>query len=200
MIYFLAFIWKMRGVSVLTLSPGMYTLGEHIPAEVIIVGMPSFLISMMGTVSNMVLNHIIAGYSNVAVALAIAVLLYTQAPAVSRLFINNSETVAYGCRFLRIICSASPMTTMTFFALTVFQATGKKRQPIILSMLRKGTVDVPFMILFNHLTGIRGVAWATPVAEVTSLMVAAAMVIPYIRKLARMPETAGPVSETKTCK
>ena len=67
-------------------------------------------------------------------------------------------------------------------------------------MLRKGTVDVPFMILFNHLTGIRGVAWATPVAEVTSLMVAAAMVIPYIRKLARMPETAGPVSETKTCK
>ena len=25
MIYFLAFIWKMRGVSVLTLSPGMYT-------------------------------------------------------------------------------------------------------------------------------------------------------------------------------
>lgn len=73
----------------------------------------------------------------------------------------------------------------------------KKRQPIILSMLRKGTVDVPFMILFNHLIGIRGVAWATPVAEVTSLMVAAAMVIPYIRKLARMPETAGPVSETK---
>ena len=46
----------------------MYTLGEHIPAEVISVGMPSFLISMMGTVSNMVLNHIIAGYSNVAVA------------------------------------------------------------------------------------------------------------------------------------
>ena len=68
MFYFLAFIRKIRSVSVLTLSPGMYTLGEHIPAEVISVGMPSFLISMMGTVSNMVLNHIIAGYSNVAVA------------------------------------------------------------------------------------------------------------------------------------
>ena len=68
MLYFLAFIRKIRSVSVLTLSPGMYTLGEHIPAEVISVGMPSFLICMMGTVSNMVLNHIIAGYSNVAVA------------------------------------------------------------------------------------------------------------------------------------
>lgn len=122
---------------------------------------------------------------SLGVALAIAVLLYTQASAVSRLFINNRETVAYGCRFLRIICSASPMT---FFALTVFQATGKKRQPIILSMLRKGTVDVPFMLLFNHIFGIRGVAWATPVAEIISLLVAAVMVVPYIRKLARGQE------------
>ena len=197
---------------------------------------------MMGTVSNTVLNHIIAGYSNeavagmgiakklnmlafavgqgitqgtlpligynytsgnkkrmleairtlfvfsLAVALFIAGLLYIEAAPVSRLFIDNSETVAFGCRFLRIICSASPMTTMTFFALTVFQATGKKRQPIVLSMLRKGTVDVPFMLLFNYFFGIRGVAWATPVAEIISLMVAAAMVVPYIRKLARVKE------------
>ena len=77
---------------------------------------------------------------------------------------------------------------MTFFALTVFQATGKKRQPIILSMLRKGTVDVPFMLLFNYIFGIRGVAWATPVAEIISLLVAAVMVVPYIRKLARGQE------------
>lgn len=33
---------------------------------------------------------------SLGVALAITVLLYTQASAVSRLFINNRETVAYG--------------------------------------------------------------------------------------------------------
>ena len=87
----------------------------------------------------------------------------------TRLFINDQETVQYGRTFLHIICSACPMTTMTFFTLTVFQATGQKRQPILLSMLRKGTVN--------------GVAWATPVAEITSLIVSAALVIPYIRKL-----------------
>ena len=42
---------------------------------------------------------------------------------------------------------------LTFFALTVFQATGQKHQPILLSMLRKGTVDVPFMCLFSHIFG-----------------------------------------------
>ena len=79
---------------------------------------------------------------------------------------------------------------MTFFALTVFQATGKKRQPIILSVLRKGTVDVPFMLLFNHIFGIRGVAWATPVAEIISLLVAAVMVVPYIYGKGRTVGTA----------
>lgn len=238
LLYFLRFIWKIRSTSTLTFSPAKYTLGEHIPAEVLSVGLPSFLISMMGTVSNTVLNHIIAGYSNVAVAgmgiakkvnmlafavaqgitqgtlpligynftsgnrkrmlqaiqrlfvlslgvsLVIAAGLYTNAALVTRMFINDRETVEYGCNFLHIICSACSMTTMTFFVLTVFQATGKKKQPIILSMLRKGTADVPFMILFNALFGIQGVAWATPVAETISLVTAALMVIPYLKKLA----------------
>ena len=77
----------------------------------------------------------------------------TNASGVTRLFINDQETVQYGRTFLHIICSACPMTTMTFFTLTVFQATGQKRQPILLSMLRKGTVDVPFMCLFSHIFG-----------------------------------------------
>lgn len=120
---------------------------------------------------------------SLVVSITISVLLYTNASGVTRLFINDHETVQYGRTFLHIICSACPMTTMTFFALTVFQATGQKRQPILLSMLRKGTIDVPFMCLFSHIFGINGVAWATPVAEITSLIVSATLVIPYIRKL-----------------
>ena len=120
---------------------------------------------------------------SLVVSIIIAVLLYTNASGVTRLFINDQETVQYGRTFLHIICSACPMTTMTFFTLTVFQATGQKHQPILLSMLRKGTVDVPFMCLFSHIFGINGVAWATPVAEITSLIVSAVLVIPYIRKL-----------------
>ena len=42
-----------------------------------------------------------------------------------------------------------------------------------------------FMTALSNLFGVGGVAWATPVAEVTSMVVAAVMVIPYIRKLGR---------------
>ena len=244
MVYFIVFIHKRRKISVITLSPKYYTLGERIPAEVVTVGIPSFLISMTATVSNLVLNRIIAGYSNaavagmgiakkvnmlafavaqgitqgtlpligynytsgdrermmkvikalfvfcVSVALVITVGLYVSAESVSRLFIDDETTAGFGELFLHIICCACTMSSVTFFSLTVFQATGKKIQPLILSVLRKGTVDLPFMVLFNHLIGINGVAWATPVAEVVSMTVSLALVVPYIIRLAKGKESA----------
>ena len=243
-VYFVIFIHKRREISVITLSPKFYTVGERIPLEVMTVGVPSFLISMTATVSNMVLNRIIAGYSNEAVAgmgiakkvnmlafavaqgitqgtlpligynytsgdrkrmisviktlfvfclsvaMVIAVGLYVSAGTVSRLFIGDELTAGFGELFLHIICCACPMSSTTFFSLTVFQAAGKKVQPLILSVLRKGTVDVPFMILFNHLIGINGVAWATPVAETVSMTVSAALVLPYILRLAKNDDAA----------
>lgn len=236
-VYFICFIHKIRNVSTITVSPKLFTLKDHIPGEVLAVGLPSFIISMMATISNAVLNKIISTYSNEAVAgmgiakkidllsfaiaqgmtqgtlpligynytsgnrkrmmsvirtllfdcLAVslsgmAVLLLTAAP-ITRLFIDNAEAVRYGRIFLRIICLACPTTAVNFFVITVFQATGKKIQPIILSMLRKGTVDVPLMFLLDRIIGINGIAWATPAADVIALIVSGALAIPYLKKL-----------------
>ena len=43
---------------------------------------------------------------SLVVSITIAVLLYTNASGVTRLFINDQETVQYGRTFLHIICSA----------------------------------------------------------------------------------------------
>lgn len=68
-IYFLCFLYKIRCISAITVSPrSYYGISERIPIEVATVGLPSFLISILATVSNTVLNHILAGYSNQAVA------------------------------------------------------------------------------------------------------------------------------------
>jgi multidrug efflux pump len=201
------------------------------------VGLPSFIISMLATISNTVLNKIISNCSNEAVAgmgiakkidllafdiaqgmtqgtlpligynytsgnrkrmmsvirtlfldcLAVyfagmTTLLFTAAP-VTRLFIDNAETVRYGRTFLRIICLACPTTAVNFFVITVFQVTGRKIEPIVLSLLRKGTVDVLLMFLFDRLMGINGIAWATPAADGFALIVSGALAIPYLKKL-----------------
>jgi len=84
---------------------------------------------------------------------------------------------------LKIIALACPATTMNCLIITVFQATGKKIQPLFLSLLRKGGLDVPLMFWFCHLLGVTGIAWATPLADLIGLVIAAALFIPYFKKL-----------------
>ncbi len=69
--------------------------------------------------------------------------------------------------------------------ITVFQATKQKVQPLILSLLRKGSLDIPLMIALNYLIGIRGIAWATPLADWLALIVSLFLFVPYINKIRR---------------
>ncbi len=68
-------------------------------------------------------------------------------------------------------------------AITVFQAIGKKIQPLFLSLLRKGSLDVVFMLLLNKAIGISGIAWATPIADWIAFVISTSLIIPYLKKL-----------------
>lgn len=236
-LYFLLFLYRIRKQTVITPSPRCLTLKQGIPGEVLAVGFPSCVISVMGTLSNLTLNRTIAGYSNEAVAgmgiakkidlLAFAIaqgmtqgtlpligynyssgnrkrmlaalktllvdclvvacagmaLMFFGAGPMTRCFISDGTTVEYGRSFLRVVCLACPTTALNFLAITLFQATGKKLQPLILSLLRKGGLDIPLMLLFNARLGVSGIAWATPLADGLALVVSTALVLPYLRTL-----------------
>ena len=61
-----------------------------------------------------------------------------------RAFIDDAETVRYGSMFQRIICITGPFTAITTVIISIFQSVGQKGKPLVLSMLRKGGLDVPF--------------------------------------------------------
>lgn len=236
-IYFVCLIFRLRSRVCIRLSPKYYTWGQRIPAEVLTVGLPSFLISTMAVISNAVLNRTMASYADEAVAgmgvakridlvafavaqgmaqgtlpligynytagnrrrmtdavrtlfcyclavsLSVAAVLYAVAGRITILFINDAATAAYGAQFLRIICLACPTTMLNIFSITIFQATGKKLQPILLSLLRRGSLDVVLMGVLDRLAGIQGVAWASPAADLTAFLISAALLIPYLRRL-----------------
>ena len=235
--YFLMFLYRIRKMTVITSNPKKYTLREKIPVEVLTVGLPGFTMTMMSTVSNTVLNHIVASYSSMAIAgmgiakkidlLAYAIaqgmtqgtlpligynyssgnrprmkqairtallyillvacfgalLLWFLAVPITRCFINDADTVRYGQSFLKIICLACPSTAVNFMVITIFQATGRKLQPLLLSLLRKGSLDVAFMITLNRIIGINGIAWATPFADWLALLISIALIVPYLKRL-----------------
>ncbi len=106
-----------------------------------------------------------------------------------RFFIDDQGAVSYGRMFLRIIAFASPLASFSYMISTVFQATGRKWQSFLLSILRKGLLDIPFMILLRGFYGAGGVVWATPLAEVLSVGIALLL---YFRMLKALKgESAG---------
>lgn len=235
--YFLLLIHKKRRSLTITLSPRCFSLKEA--GEVLAVGLPSFVMTLMSTLSNTALNRIIASYSNAAVAgmgiakkidlMAFAIaqgmtqgalpligynytsgnrrrmlsalkalladcltiafagmaLMLLAADPLTRCFISDEATVGFGRSFLRIVCLACPTTALNFLIITIFQATGQRVQPLILSLLRKGGLDVPLMLVLNHFIGIAGIAWATPMADGLALVVSAALVLPYLKRLGK---------------
>lgn len=113
--------------------------------------------------------------------------LFLFAAPITRGFIDNAETIAYGRNFLKILCFTCPSTAVNFMIITVFQATKQRVQPLVLSMLRKGTLDIPLMIALHHWIGIKGIAWATPMADWLALAVSLALFLPYIGKIKKAP-------------
>lgn len=236
-VYFILLLHKNREQTVIKFSPRNYSLGGGIPREILLVGFPSFVIMLMGTFSNLVLNKMVVSYSNqaiagmgiakkidmlafaisngmtqgvlpligynyaaknysrmrsaiktafccsVALASVGAVLLFTCAVPVVRFFINDADTVSYGQHFLKIICITCPAISVTMMILSIFQATGQKVKPMILSLLRKGGLDVPFMFIMNAFAGADGIPWATPIADCLAMTAALVLFIPYWRRI-----------------
>lgn len=237
MSYFIVLILIKRNALNISLNPKYYSVRDRIPSEVLLVGLPSCAMNLMGVFSNIMLNRLMASYSNMAVAgmgiakkidmLAFAIanglsqgvlpligynysaknykrmrsaikitlilcltvttvsaiLLFTCSGPIVRAFIDDAETVAYGRVFQRIMCITGPFTAITMVILTIFQSIGQKVKPLILSLLRKGGLDVPFMLLMNKLIGVNGIAWATPLADCCAMIIGLIMFVPFWKRI-----------------
>ena len=240
MIYFIVLLRKNEKTTVINFSIKNYTLSSGIPKEILLVGLPSFIMLLMGTFSNLVLNKLVVSYSNQAIAgmgiakkidiLAFAIangmtqgvlpligynfaaknytrmraviktaFLYTLTVAIAgtlllffgsvplvRVFIDDAATVEFGQYFLRAISVTCAAISVTMMIITIFQSTGRKIQPTILSFIRKGGFDIPLMFILNSAAGFEGIAWATPISDALAMLVALALFIPYWKKLCNM--------------
>lgn len=123
---------------------------------------------------------------SVALAIACVVLILTCAVHIAKFFIDDAVTVSYSQYYLKVLCFTCPCISITMMSITIFQATGKKLRPVILSILRKGGFDIPLMFLLNHLTGVKGIVWAYPIADVLAMITSLALIIPYSIQLKRV--------------
>lgn len=67
--------------------------------------------------------------------------------------------------------------------ISVFQAIGQKTKPMILSLLRKGGLDISFMFFMDAAAGANGIPWANPIADSLAMGMALVLFIPYRKQL-----------------
>ena len=99
------------------------------------------------------------------------------------LFISDPETIAYGVKFLRILCIATPLMAGCVMIISLFQATGEGGKAMFLSFFRKGVVDVPLMFLLNFLIPVYGLLMVQPIVDAIAIIVSFAMYSRFIKKL-----------------
>ena len=112
-------------------------------------------------------------------AVMTTIYLFFGANWTTKLFIDNPETVEYGRDFLRVICLTCPCVAITLLIITLFQAAGKKIQPILLSIVRKGGLDIPLMYGLNKALGVMGLAWAIPLEDILAVIIALVLFVPF---------------------
>lgn len=120
---------------------------------------------------------------NIAVATVGAILLFTLAVPVLRFFIDDAATVEYGQHFLRTICVTCPAISVTMMIIAIFQATGRRTRPMILSFIRKGGLDIPLVFFINAKFGSYGIPFTTPICDLIAVAVAVILFIPYVKRI-----------------
>lgn len=95
------------------------------------------------------------------------------APLLAGIFISDAMTVGYAADFLRRMVTAMPLMAVCYPMIIQFQAAGRAKEALIVSVLRKGVIDVPIMFLFDAISPMYGCTLVQPVVDAISLFVAA---------------------------
>jgi Na+-driven multidrug efflux pump len=104
------------------------------------------------------------------------------APLLAGIFISDAMTVGYAADFLRRMVTAMPLMAVCYPMIIQFQAAGRAKEALIVSVLRKGVIDVPIMFLFDAISPMYGCTLVQPVVDAISLFVAAGIYLSLRRK------------------
>ena len=106
-----------------------------------------------------------------AVCLASLVLYRTFAPQIINLFISEPSTVAFGTEYLKIRSFAAIFMFLSFHVVHFMQAVNRGKTSLGLAVIRQLCLNIPILILLDHLFGMTGVVWTQTVADTINVVI-----------------------------
>lgn len=134
--------------------------------NVVSIGIPGALITVLMSVSNIVLNNYIGIYGSDAVAsYGIAYKLDMIPILLSVGLSQDAALIEQTGYFLKILCLSAPMLGVINMMTSYFQALGKAVRSLTITVLRNAALFIPGVIILNHIWQLNGVIAAQPVVE-----------------------------------
>lgn len=114
---------------------------------------------------------------------AMSVLYYIFAGNLIGMFMKNDVIIAYGARFLRGMCFATPLLAMDFLGVNTFNACGMGRKALVFALLRKVVLEIPALFILNALFPLYGLAYSQLCAEIVLAALAVVSLVRLFRRL-----------------
>lgn len=120
---------------------------------------------------------------SLAILCTMAALLCVFPGAVTGMFIEDGQTVAYGSAFLRGMALSIPLLAIDFLAVGVFQAVGQGFLSLVMAVMRKGILEIPALFILNKIWPLYGLSFAQLAAEIVMAIFGTTLLLRLIRRI-----------------
>lgn len=122
-----------------------------------------------------------------ALALALTVLVFTLAPHLVRIFMDNASIITDGTTMLRWQVSGSVFAGVVMLLTCLFQGLGKALPALILSLSRQGVLFLAVMLVAIMVAGYQGFLASQLIADLLSAALALGLYRRILRKMTSVP-------------
>lgn len=114
---------------------------------------------------------------------SLTLLCYFSVNQIVSVFLTDTTAFNYAVRFSRILLTTSFLFGLFYVLVNSIQAMGAATASLIISLSRQGIIYIPALFILKAALGLTGLAWAQPVADIFSTLLAAVLYIKTYRKL-----------------
>ena len=97
-------------------------------------------------------------------------------------FLTDQTAFSYAVQFARVLLCTSFLFGVFYVLVNALQAMGTATPALLINMSRQGIIFIPALFILQAIIGLTGLVWAQPVADVLSLLIAAALFVKTMKK------------------
>lgn len=114
---------------------------------------------------------------------SLTILCYLCVNQIVSAFLTDTTAFDYAVRFSRILLTTGFLFGLFYVLVNGIQAMGAAAASLIISLSRQGIIYIPALFILKAALGLTGLAWAQPIADIFSIILAAILYIRTYRRL-----------------